>query len=433
MTRIRRRLSRLAPFYRGSRQPRWAMASQIVTSGANFVTAIIIVRVLGLEAFGLFSICFLLIMIVRNFLNGCVLVPMSSIGPKLRPTSLPAYRGFAAVNALAFAVLSGVLMFAIVTPLGTILNIPALPELALAAALANLAANLADYIRRHHFVYEAPARAFAVDLVRFGIQVGLLLWLAAAATGVFSAQTALYAMAAGSLCGIAVGCFGFGRASWSPRLSRVLWPRHWRFIKWMTPATALEAIQGNAPIFVAGALLGETALGLIRAVQQLANILNLPFNALQQIAPSMAARAFSGGGLQALSQFLTRVAGLSAGVLLVASIAVIAAADLIMGAVFRINVADALPVFLVFCVLNLALVLRLPLIVLYQVREEPSVITAANLVGGTVSLLLSLFLISEIGPAGVPLVGIIVVASTLLVFWGAHVAHRLANPPSKAI
>lgn len=409
------------------------MASQIVTSGANFVTAIVIVRVLGLEAFGLFSICFLLIMIVRNFLNGCVLVPMSSIGPKLRPSSLAAYRGFAAVNALAFAVLSGVLLFAIVTPLGAILNSPTLPDLALAAAMANLAANLADFMRRHHFVYEAPARAFAVDLVRFGVQVGLLFWLATATTGMFSAETALYAMAAGSLCGIAVGCFGFGRASWSPRLSKALWPRHWRFIKWMTPATALEAVQGNAPIFIAGALLGETALGLIRAVQQLANVLNLPFNALQQIAPSMAARALSGDGAQALNRFLTRLAGASAAALLVTSIAVIAAADLVLGTLFRLNVADALPIFLVFCVLNLALVLRLPLIVFYQAREEPSVITAANLVGSGVSLLLSFFLIAEIGPAGVPLVGIVVVASTLLVFWGSHLVYRFANPPSKAV
>lgn len=70
---------------------RWAVMSQIVTSGANFLT--ILVRTLGLEGFGLISICFLLIMILRNFLNGMVLIPMSALGPKRSDSSQAAYRG----------------------------------------------------------------------------------------------------------------------------------------------------------------------------------------------------------------------------------------------------------------------------------------------------------------------------------------------------
>lgn len=75
------RLDRLAEIYARSRDARWALLSQVVTSGGNFATTLILVRDLGLEGFGQFSICFLLIMLTRNFLNATVLTPMSTIGP----------------------------------------------------------------------------------------------------------------------------------------------------------------------------------------------------------------------------------------------------------------------------------------------------------------------------------------------------------------
>lgn len=409
------------------------MASQIVTSGANFVTAIIIVRVLGLEAFGLFSICFLLIMVVRNFLNGCVLVPMSSIGPKLRPTTLPAYRGFATAGALAFAVLSSALLVAAATPLSAVLNSPALLGLAAAMSLANVTAVLADYVRRHHFVYEAPARAFAVDLARFGIQLGVLLWLATSAVAAFSAETSLYAMAAGSLCGVLVGCPGFGSIRWSRRLATALWPRHWAFIKWMTPATALEAVQGRAPIFIAGAVLGEAALGLVRALQQVANILNLPFNALQQVALSMAARAVARGGDPALKQLLVRMTGVSVMLLIVGSAIVVLAGDFLAGAIFQIDNQDVQILLALFCVLNIMVLLRLPLSVICQVREIPSFIATSNVVGCLISLSLAWLLIPLIGPTAVPLVSIVVVFSTILVFAIQFLTHRPGKGAWKAI
>ena len=118
----------VARLYRGSRQPRWVMASQMVTSGANFATTLIVVTSLGLETFGQFSLCFILMMIARNFLVGLVLAPRSAITPRLGRHALAGYRGFLAANTLVFSLGSSLLLYVLAAPLGAVLDAPWLPH-----------------------------------------------------------------------------------------------------------------------------------------------------------------------------------------------------------------------------------------------------------------------------------------------------------------
>ena len=405
----------LGRLYKISPQARWAVSSQLITSGANFLTTLVILHALGLEELGRFSICFLLIMIVRNFLGGMVLLPMSIIGPKLRPTSAPAYRGFLGLNALAFAALSSLLLFAASAPLGVVLNAPWLPALALPLALANFAANGADYFRRYHFVYDAPARAFGIDAIRFAVQLAIMLRFALFLPAQFSVEAALYAMAAGACLGALAGTRNYGRIRWSRPLTRVLWPRHWHFIKWMTPSVALEALQANAPLLIGGAVLGESALGLVRAMQSLANILNLPFNALQQIAPSMAATALATRGPPALKTLLTTMTLWSAAAILALSLVVIILSGPLIGLGFRADPAQALPILLAYCALNLVIVLRFPLTIAVQAIEKPQITTLANAIGA-IAAACTILAIPLFGALAIPLASLFIAMVTALVY-----------------
>jgi len=424
---------RVVGLYRGSRQARWAMASQVITSGANFATTLIIVRTLGLEAFGRYSVCFLLIMIARNFLNGVVLTPMSTIAPKLRRASTEAYRGFLAINAVMFAAGSSLLLLLSALILGSLLKAPWLPILSIPLMVANLTANGSDFLRRYHFVREAPITAFMVDAVRFSAQLGLLLLLWATRLPVsLTVGSALFATALGGLAGAVSGSLTYGRLRWSGRFSRVMWPRHLKFIKWMTPNVALEAIQGNAPLFIGTAILGETALGAVRAMQQLANILNLPFNATQEIAPSVASGAYARGGAGQLRKTLVTMTLWCAGILAAATGIIIALSHLVIERGIGMDVSIGLPIFLGYCLQNAALILWLPLRIRFLVMEKPHIATAALFVGALTGVLATLHFVEAGGPVTIPLVSTCIVLVSAFFHWSFGSATAGLRPTRMA-
>lgn len=376
----------IGALYKSSHQARWAMAGQIVTSGANFATTIIIVNSLGLEEFGRFSMCFLLIMITRNFLNGLVLTPMASIAPKLSPVSIPAYRGFLALNGLVFVAISSVILLIGSAPLGVALNALWLQSLALPLVIASVAANGADFLKRYHYVYVNPARAFWVDASRFSVQIGILLLLAFPFRAVFSPQNALYAIAIGGLVGFLVGVFQFGALDWSNRFSAAAWPRHKNFIKWMTPSIIVETVQSNGPMLVGLAVFGDAALGLIRTVQSLANALDVPFNGLAQVLPTLASRAYTDGSKRAMSSLLW-TSFLYASMAFFALFAVVFLNFQSVSNLMNINgLEQALVLFLVFVTFNYSRLCRLHLSSGFFALELPDVTFRENLLGMIVSV-----------------------------------------------
>tara|TARA_R100000365_G_C2748060_1_gene78765 strand:- start:4624 stop:5880 length:1257 start_codon:yes stop_codon:yes gene_type:complete len=393
---------------------RWAMASQVVTSGANFATTLIIVRSLGLGEFGQFSVCFLLAMIMRNFLNGVLLTPMSTIAPKLTHRAQANYRGFLAVNGIAFSLSSSILLYALAAPLGIALNAPWLPEMALALALANFTANGADFIRRYHFVQNAPVWAFAVDMVRFTVQLGLLLALALVWNNDFSAQTALYALAAGGLFGLIGGLLHYGTATWSNRVSSAVWPRHWNFIKWMTPNVTLEVAQNSGVLLLGGAILGDAALGGVRAMQNLANTINLPFNALQQVAPTLASRALVAGGVVGMKRFIASMIRWSLLLVFLITFAVFVFADPLIAGLFQIPVSENLGILLLFCGANALVAIRFPLTVGFQSTEQPLMLLMANTLAAVVAAAGVIWLSPILAGAAIPTTRILAAGSAII-------------------
>ncbi len=405
-------MARFQALYQKSGQARWAMASQILTSGTNFATSVIIIRALGLQEFGRFSLGFLLLMIVRSFLDGVVLNPMASIAPKLWNSSLPAYRGFMLAKLLIFATLTSLILIVIAGPLGMVIGSPWLAQFAVALAAASFAANLADFFRRCQFISVRPARAFAIDAVRFCAQLALILALAFPLRDHFNAATAFYVMALSAGLAAILGVALYGRTTWRSPLNRIMWPRHWNFVKWMIPGVAMEAVQNAVPQFLGNALLGEAALGLIRAAQQISNILNLPVYALQQILPSMAASKLRSAGYHSMSHFLRRVGyAMSLASLVLGVLVVIASGEIayLMGIANASRFGTLLGLFML---LNLAFALRFPSTIFINTVEDPMANSLSSALGATIAVALGWLLIARFGEIVVPIIYIILVLAT---------------------
>lgn len=378
------------------------MASQLVVSGANFATTIIVLRSVGLEVFGQFSLCFLLMMVARNFLCGMVLDPMSAVAPKLRRVSISAYRSFLGLAVIGFAALSTVILTIFTLPLAYLLNTPWLPGLAMALGLANFFSCIADYASRYHFIYNQPVRAFFVDGSRYGVQVLCVLLLALAEAEWLTPATILYSLACGSFLGSLAGLVSQGRFRWSRRLSRAVWPRHWNFVRWMSLSISVETVQSLAPMFIGIAFLGEAALGVLRSIQQMTNILNLPTNALLQILPAKGAAIYANQGMANLRHYLKGTANWMGIYFAVITVFLLVLSPIIAQALYGEVPPSFFAILFLYVLANFLFSIRMIVGSMFLSMELPHIVVRINIVGAVIALSVPISVLI-LGPAAIAL------------------------------
>lgn len=390
--------------YSRFRTPIWAMGSQVLTSGANFVASIIIIHGSNLGEFGKFSFFFFLIMITRKFLIGAFLLPMSSIMPTLDQGEMPAYRGFLFLYSFSFSALSSLIIIASIPVIRYTADLQWLDSYIVPFLAANIAANMSDFVRRVRLDAGEPIASFAVDACRFGFQLVLLIIIWQTSLMPLSGEVALWAIAMSSTLGGFVGLVEMSSIRWSSSLSKSFWKRHLHFARWMGLSTILEVVQNSVPLFIAMAVLGESALGTLRALQQLANLLNLPFNGLMQVMPSMAARRHASQGVNAMRSLLIKFTGTSIVFIIFISIAILIASPLIVNKLLGVTDAQSFSIFIAFMALNVIMLVRLPFLIAYNIVGKPHAVTLSNVFGAVLASVGTWILIPLWGPITVPLV-----------------------------
>src|SRR5688572_32875759 len=63
-------------------QMNWSVADQVVVSGGNLLTGVLVARFLGIEQFGVFSLLWLVLLLLQGTQSATILAPMVTIGPK---------------------------------------------------------------------------------------------------------------------------------------------------------------------------------------------------------------------------------------------------------------------------------------------------------------------------------------------------------------
>ncbi len=140
----------------------------------NFLSTLLLARFLGIEEFGRFTLAWMVVLFANSLQNAAIIQPMLSIGPKHAEAEAPAYYGAvivqqAVVAAFAFgAVLIGAQASALALPDWGIggLGVP--------LAVAMLAGQAQDFLRRYLFVRGRTVAAVVNDGIRYLGQLILL-------------------------------------------------------------------------------------------------------------------------------------------------------------------------------------------------------------------------------------------------------------------
>jgi O-antigen/teichoic acid export membrane protein len=261
------RMFRGAPILRirsTARRGAWALLDQILSSGTNFATGIVIARTLGPAGYGTFALAFGAWLLIMGFGRALITQPYMVTESGAPKAEWKGATSSAAGAILVLGVAAGVLFLAV----GLVFGVQSPTGLAL-VTVGLFAGPLAlqDFWRFAAFSQQVPRKAAANDAVWALAQAAALGTLIA--VDMLTATTAVAAWGTGALAGAVYGIWQFR-----------VWPTFGRSVRawvhkiaalggWFALSSAIYQIGSYAVLIMVGASLGRAALGGLRSTMNL--------------------------------------------------------------------------------------------------------------------------------------------------------------------
>ncbi|MGB7191647.1 MAG: hypothetical protein WBD10_16040 [Acidobacteriaceae bacterium] len=280
------------------------IADQMLVSGSNFATGIILVRGLGLERFGVFTVAYALILLANSVQLSFICSPMITLAALSEEGAPRAgyLRGMFGVQlrfcvwmTAACAVVAGVVVW--LKPQFNGAHI--LPAFLLALVFF----LMQDWLRRYYFAAGKARHSIWNDAISYVAQAVLL--LALMLTHRLTVNTAFWCIAVTSgtafLLGQALERIGYTREE-----MRAAWLRSRGLSRDLAIATQLQWVVYQGAMLIGAAVLGAEAAGSIRATQNVVGPVNVAYQAMENLVPIKAGEEMRRGGIRQLSKFLFR-------------------------------------------------------------------------------------------------------------------------------
>jgi len=290
-----------APLERLPSRVRWSFVDQALISGVNALTGIILVRSLGLHAFGVFSMVLIGIQFLGVPQASAIFAPMMSHFDQRGRISRSSYLAAMLLHQSAYSAV--VVMLALVAFL--VLGEGTGVDFVLVAAVT-IANQFQDLSRRFFYVTERPLLALVSDVIAYGARFAAILTFAY--LGSLTIDLVWLIMIVTSLAAIVL---------WIPDLSRIdlSWEpiaavtrSHRKTATWLLGSSLAAVFSDNSFVMlVIGAVLGPAALGAARAVQTIVQVINVLHQSLENFVPSAATNRLMEGGTPALMRYVTNV------------------------------------------------------------------------------------------------------------------------------
>jgi O-antigen/teichoic acid export membrane protein len=277
---------------------------QVLVSGANFVTGIILARFLGLEEFGKFAVIFAVFIYLSNIQRVLTIAPLvNRLHDSFNKTN-PKYfeRGYSTLALLLASLVAVIVFFAIKILFEIYPNLIS-NDLNIFVSLALFCYLIQDWLRRYLFAIERTKVVLAGDLICYMGQIILLGILAK--TGNLTLKMALFSLGVTSFLAYIV-CALYIKLGISVKYAlgslSSLWP-HGRYllVSWQFEWMATHGI-----LILSGFILGPQAAGAIRAIQNILGPIHIVLLAIENIIPIEAAKRLRNKGLPELNNYLSK-------------------------------------------------------------------------------------------------------------------------------
>lgn len=287
----------------------WGVADQIIASGSNFLTAILIARFSTVDEFGIYSMFWLVFLFTQSIQIALIVSPMMARAPKLfgedRRHFISSVFGFQLYFiAIYFSIF---FMAGLITFGGSL-------WMAICLVAWVTSQLMCEFARRYRYASGDNRRACLGDFFRYGTQIVIIFIIGITGNNALDLATAFLAIAAGSLVGLCVMIYGAPSPELSPGSTWILVRRQMPMSKWLLGSAMLQYLSGiNLVTFLAGVLLSPTAVAALRAAQTLLGLSNILLQSIENIMQPVASRTLHEQGYSGMRRFAIRTSLLAVG------------------------------------------------------------------------------------------------------------------------
>lgn len=261
-------------------------------------------RFLGVEHYGQFVILYAVLLYANNIQVALILAPMLSLIPQIN-SAIKRTKYFNGI--LTFQFIFSLVVSLIICFVGYIISrwfsIPYLQESIVAVSFSILSFQLQDWLRRYFFVRFESKKVFFNDSISYGGQIALLCLLYS--WNKLNLTTAFWAIFITSTIAFLVG-IPFKNFSFSLINARVIFRKNRIFGRNLFFSGQINWASSQGILILGGTALGATAVGGIRAAQNIVGPLNIIFQGMENIIPIQASRYYYKDKLPGLLDYLKK-------------------------------------------------------------------------------------------------------------------------------
>jgi len=390
---------------------RLGVLDQIVVSGGNFLTGLLLARWLGLQQFGVFTLLWMIVLLALSFNMAMITKPLLTLIAKQATTNyLNAVHTWQLFLAFAGGVLT-LFIGSLTVQLG-ILNISG--ALLLGTALLVINQLIYDFYRKCFYATAQIPSSLLLDIVLYSWQITGMLVLYF--MGLFTLERVLALLVVTQ----AICLLLFANLIPRPTLEMAVLTEtavtHIRYSGWLSMTALMQWFTANYFIIAAGGILGTAMVGLIRIVQQLIGLIHILFLAMENLMPTAAAKCLQEKGRGSLLSYLrkntVRWALPFAGVGLV----FLLFSPWVIQTFFKANLDGNYILLLGYLGLYVLVFISIPARIYFRTIEHTRPLFIAYLVGTVLSFLAAPLLLKSFGVAGF-VAGLILVQFLMIVVY----------------
>lgn len=308
----------------GRKESLVVLADQILVSGSNFLTTLMLAKYLDPEHFGGFVLAWGVLLFLSGIQMALIVSPMQVRGPRLSCDESALYYD----RVLQVAVMFGLACVGLIAIPGILLSL-SIPGWTLGAvvvplSIAALFVLAQDYLRRYFLTIRRTGSALFNDFCTHGFRLCGLFTLGTMTT--MDATSALWVVSATSAMGLLMGIFqheGVMRLKVTQlRMVASVAFEHWDFGKWLIANNVAYWFGSQSVLYVVAAVLSVSAVGALNATLNVLGAANILFLSMETLLPVRAASAYDRFGRAGLDAYLRRA--LMLGSLVTISLAVTA-------------------------------------------------------------------------------------------------------------
>lgn len=407
-----------------------SVADRLIVAGTNFLTLVIVVRAAGVEALGVFTLAWTVLLAVNALQEAMIHSPFTVfVGRRRDAQERRRYAGAAAMLQTGVALMVMVLVLAtalamMVAGAGSLIN-----HAAWGLLIAIPGASLREFARRFMFAKLAAAGVLMLDACVAALQLGGLatLWFA----GLLSPGTVLLVMAVAAglpaLAWAARSREAFSRPKW--RMIAVEAKRHLLFGRWLGGGQMADLAVTHGVAWLLAALAGTAATGIFAACNSIVLVINPLLLGIGSILLPRAALAHHQHGEGEVGRIVWKVTGLLTLTVGMVSLAVILGGKYVVAALYALESPEQVgPTIILLALANFVGATSFAIDNGLIVLQRQNVNLIASLIGLVTTVLVALLLTPSLGVVGTA-TGVLV-GTLLNSLFQIVIFIRLVGPPS---